>query len=172
MGVLCKNPTDLALAKIREHGNIDGVVSLGDGIIPAEELGPVSLINFLNPHVTSLPPEAMSRVMSIISLYMSATVRCVANSVSTYLFCTHLTAFAVQNTLGRETARNHESEEGRHRSYQYFRFNPLLQDQIPTSEDTSLDTLINVIFQTISYVVKNDGSELSHLLSYINNHHK
>lgn len=45
------------------------------------------------------------------------------------------------------------------RGISFFRFNPLLQESIPIPENASIETLINVIIQTISHIATGIGKE-------------
>jgi hypothetical protein len=45
------------------------------------------------------------------------------------------------------------------RGISYFRFNPLFKESIPIPENASIETLINVIIQTISHIATGNGRE-------------
>ena len=45
------------------------------------------------------------------------------------------------------------------RRISFIRFNPLLRESIPIPEEANIETLINVIIQTISHVATGGGKE-------------
>ena len=45
------------------------------------------------------------------------------------------------------------------RDIYFFRFNPLLEENIPVPEEVSLDALINVAIKTITHIATEDGKE-------------